>query len=75
MATVKIYLEPNETEDQAKEQLTKAFQAQANGDTHNDDFTSPLARQIAATLKAAHVQMLQKMFKEIQAVVGKELIP
>ena len=75
MATVKIYLGPGETEDQAKGDLIKAFTAQANGDTHTEDFESPLARQVASALKAAHAQMLQRLFKEIQAVIGKELIP
>lgn len=62
---VKIYLEPGECEDEAKEQLVKAFQSHVLGENHTEDFQEPAARYVASKMVLEHEKMFTKMIREI----------
>ena len=73
---VKITLEGTETIEEAQETLAKALLSHTNGDTHaTETFKQPLANVIVQKMQAEHTEMVKRMYKQIQALVGKELIP
>lgn len=72
MATVQIYLEPDESEDAAIEALRKALDAQS-GETHEEDFHQGAAREVVQTLNRKHDQMWSAMLKEIFQVLDQEV--
>jgi len=73
---VKITLEDTETIDEAQEMLAKALLSHTNGDAHaQESFKQPLANLIVLKMQTEHQEMLKRMYKQIQALVGKELMP
>lgn len=73
MPTVKIFLSPNETEEDAKEALIKALtQAQVKSE-HVNDFHQPAAQDVLAKLVITHDKMFKKLIKEISEVIDEEV--
>lgn len=72
MAVVKIFLEGNETEEEAKEMLLKALTSQESGELHQETFRQPAVRDVYEQMDAAHQNMWSKMLEEISQVLDSE---
>lgn len=73
MATVKIFLEPYETEDDAREVLVKALSHHEAGGEHQEAFHQPAARDVFSKMIVEHEKMWQRMLKEVSAVIDEEV--
>jgi len=70
---VKIILEKNETEEQAKEQLAKAFGVQASGILHsNDKFEDPAMSEVHQKVLKKHQDTMSLILKEIEKLLKAE---
>ena len=73
---VKITLENSETIEDAQETLIKALLSHTNGESHSQEsFKQPLANLIVQKMQLKHSETLKRIYKEIQALIGKELVP
>lgn len=73
MSTVKIFLDPNETTDQAEANLYKALGFHVTGEAHAaDQFSDPATNQVASVAKTAHEKMYEEMLVEIFAVLDED---
>jgi hypothetical protein len=70
---VKIILEHDETEEEAKELLLKALTPPEAGEEHIQAFHQPAARDVFNTLIHEHDKMWKHMLKEINAVLDEEV--
>lgn len=73
MATVKIILDANETEEEAREMLLKSLTHHDQGAEHRQDFRQPAARDVIAKMNSLHQDMWTRMLKEISEVIEKEV--
>ncbi len=73
MATVKIFLEPHETEADAKDLLFKALTHHEGGEEHREAFHQPAARDVFNRMIVQHEDMWAKMLKEINQVIDEEV--
>lgn len=74
MATVKIFLEPGETLQEAQESLVKAFAAQENGEIHSEEtFHQPAALHVYELLKYKHAEIWENILREINKVIDEEV--
>lgn len=69
---VKIFLEGNETREEAKELLFKALSAQEENEIHNDTFADPVMEAAAIELKAQYSESLRTMINEIVDLLDVE---
>lgn len=72
MPRVKIYLEPNETIEEAKELISKAFaESDIHEHIHGDHrpFQDPVLQGIHKELNSEFSTMFNQMFQEIETVV------
>jgi hypothetical protein len=72
MATIKIILDPHETEEEAQELLLKALTANDNGDAHVEAFHQPAAREVFEQMERKHDEMWREMMEEIFLVLEEE---
>lgn len=72
MARIAIYLDKDETEEEAQEALLKALQHHAAGKEHREAFHDPAARDVFNKLINEHKKMWNKMLKDIQKVLDEE---
>ena len=73
MATVKVFLEPHETEDDARDLLVKALTHHEAGGEHKEAFHQPAARDVFTKMINEHDKIWQQMLKEISAVIDDEV--
>lgn len=73
MATVKIYLNKNETEEDAREVLLKALSMNETGDAHVEAFHQPAAREVFEHMERKHDIMWREMMEEIFLVLEEEV--
>jgi hypothetical protein len=73
MATVKIFLEPHETEADAQALLLKALTHHEAGAEHQEAFHQPAARDVFNRMIVEHDKMWAKMLKEINQVIDEEV--
>lgn len=73
MATVKVFLEPHETEDDARDLLVKALTHHEGGGEHKETFQQPAARDVFAKMMIEHGKMWQKILKEISVIIEDEV--
>lgn len=72
MAKLKIILEGNESVDEVKELIVKAFSHQdvhEHLNSHHRPFTDPVLRDIHALLNHEFSEMYAQMFNEIETVI------
>lgn len=73
MATVKIFLDPHETEVDAQDLLLKALTHHEGGAEHKEAFHQPAARDVFNKMIVEHDKMWAKMLKEINQVIADEV--
>lgn len=73
MSTVKIFLDRNESMDEAQEALIKALSAPGEGTLHSEDFQQAAARDVCAKMIIEHELMWQKMQAQIARILDEEL--
>ena len=73
MAIVKIILEGNETEEEAKEALVKAFTHAETGIAHQETFHQPAGRATLEALERLHDETLKNIESEILALLSEEV--
>ncbi len=73
MATVKIFLEPHETEADANDLLFKALTLHEEGTAHVATFHQPAPRDVFNKMIVEHDKMWAKMLKEISQVIDEEV--
>jgi hypothetical protein len=71
MATIKIFLEDNETEHDVKEMLRKALDTDPK--EHDDNFAQPAAKDVYEKMLSEHENMWERMLREISAVLDEEV--
>lgn len=75
MAKVKIFLEPNETLQEAEGQLQKAFDLHNSGDVHaSHQFQDPAMVSVAQKMEQKHKQIHQEMMQEIFEELDKDYL-
>lgn len=72
MPTAKIYLEPGETIEEAKEILSKALSLE-NSIDHTEKYADPLAEAHLASVNESVKLLYQKMFQEIGEILAKDI--
>jgi hypothetical protein len=73
VAKVKVFLEPHETEDDARDLLLKALTHHEGGGEHQEAFAQPAARDVFNRMILEHDRMWAKMLKEIAALIDEEV--
>jgi hypothetical protein len=73
MATVRIILDPHESEADARELLVKALTHHEDGAQHKQTFLQPAARDVYEKMMVEHEAMFSKMLKEINQVIDEEV--
>lgn len=73
MSKVKIFLEEDETLEQAEADLFKAIGYHVNGDAHeSEDFADPAMRDTAQRMEEAHRNTYARMLEEIFEALDKD---
>ena len=72
MSKVKIYLDPGESIEQAKENLAKALDV-GNSIDHKELYKDPLAKAYLDELNDDVKDLFQKMFAEIGGVLARDI--
>jgi molybdenum cofactor biosynthesis enzyme MoaA len=72
MPTAKIYLDPGETIEEAKELLAKALSLD-NSIDHTEKYADPLAEAHLTAVNESVKLLYQKMFQEIGEVLAKDI--
>jgi vacuolar-type H+-ATPase subunit E/Vma4 len=73
MAKVKIYLDKNETQEDAEMQLRKDLDFHDNGDIHErQDYVDPAMQHLMDKLEALHQDMYEELIQEVIREIEKE---
>lgn len=72
MAKIKVYLEKNETPEEADDLLYKALEHHRSGEQHTEGFTDPAMQDLAQKLEGKYADLYQQMLREIEEELDKE---
>lgn len=73
MAKVKIYVEPGETLEEAKEDLQKALNFQSSGEVHDDNtYEDPAMRNLSDRLEEMHKETYANIIREVIQALDKD---
>lgn len=74
MARVKIFLEDDETIEEAEESLLKALSSQSNGDAHaNDVFEDPAMVEASKFMEKKFEKLWDSLLKDVEKLIDKEI--
>lgn len=73
MATVKIFLELNETEQEAKETLLKALSSAVSEEDDAAAFPNPAAQDVYNILMQSHQDIWDRLLRDISIIIDEEL--
>lgn len=73
MAKIKIFLEDNETIEEAQDNLYKALDSKVSGESHASDlFDDPAAQDLANKLENLHKEMYDKLLLDVFEALDQE---
>jgi hypothetical protein len=72
MPNVKIFLDKDETPEQAEDLLFKAMESQRNGDIHQDEFSDPAMRDLLDRMQKIYKDSYDELLQEIMEALDKE---
>lgn len=72
MPNVKIFLDKDETPEQAEDLLFKAMEAQRNGEIHQDEFSDPAMRDLLDRMQKLYKDNYEEVIQEIMKALDEE---
>jgi hypothetical protein len=73
MAKVKIYVQENETLEEAEENIQKALQYHSSGEAHDEDsYEDPAMKSLTSRLEALHSETYNNVIREVIEALDKD---
>ena len=72
MAKIQIFLDKDETPEQAEDLLFKAIESQRNGELHQDEFSDPAMKNALDRMEKIYKDNYAELLQEIMQALDEE---